>query len=48
MKKDLGKDASYSGITIKKGIIFSSVIFIIGFYDGFLVLGQDHFYYLHS
>ncbi|MED4650113.1 hypothetical protein COM13_05065 [Bacillus pseudomycoides] len=43
MKKEWGKDASYSGMSVKKRVIFSSVIFIIGFYDGFFGAGTGSF-----
>ncbi|KEK24144.1 TSUP family transporter [Bacillus gaemokensis] len=43
MKKDWGKEATYGGMTVKKGILFSFVIFIIGFYDGFFGAGTGSF-----
>ncbi|WP_242144645.1 MULTISPECIES: TSUP family transporter [unclassified Bacillus cereus group] len=43
MKKDWGKDAIYNGMTTKKKIIFSIIIFIIGFYDGFFGAGTGSF-----
>ncbi|MDM5188207.1 TSUP family transporter [Bacillus sp. DX4.1] len=43
MKKDWGKDASYRGMNYKKAILFSCVIFIIGFYDGFFGAGTGSF-----
>lgn len=43
MKKDWGNVRTFSKLTIGKAIIFVSLMFIIGFYDGFLGGGTGSF-----
>lgn len=43
LKKDWGKDSKYQGMNWKKAAMFTIVIFIIGFYDGFFGAGTGSF-----
>ncbi|MGE6256896.1 TSUP family transporter [Heyndrickxia sporothermodurans] len=43
LKKDWGKDSKYKGMSRKQAILFSIVIFLIGFYDGFFGAGTGSF-----
>jgi len=43
LKKDWGKDSRYQGLSLKKSILFALVVFLIGFYDGFVGAGTGSF-----
>ncbi|MFB8423857.1 MULTISPECIES: sulfite exporter TauE/SafE family protein [Priestia] len=43
VKKDWGKKSNYKGMSFKRAIIFGTIIFGIGFYDGFFGPGTGSF-----
>lgn len=43
LKKNWGKKTTYTGLTLKKKILFSLTVLAIGFYDGFFGAGTGSF-----